>query len=115
MKESDLYVVFADPFYQYSEDKFDNSLKGYLKDVSAVLELYKASQFSIHPDESVLVNQRSWTRNVLKQDSSPYQLYADKLRIYVDNEVVYCLYISLTLTSNIQIVKGCCHGGAILP
>jgi len=81
--------VFADPFYEYSEDKFGNSLKGYLKDVSAVLELHKASQFIIHPDESVLVNQRSWTTNLLKQDSSPYKLYADKLRIYVDNEVVY--------------------------
>lgn len=81
------YDVSSDPFYQYSEDKFSNSLKGYLKDVSAVLELYRASQFIIHPDESILVKQRSWTRRLLKQDSSPYQLYADKLRIYVDNEV----------------------------
>jgi ent-kaurene synthase len=83
--------VFADPFYQYSEDKFANSLKGYLKDVSAVLELYKASQVIIHPDESILVKQSSWTKHFLEQDSSAYQLYADKLRIYIDNEVVYCL------------------------
>ncbi|CAJ2659138.1 unnamed protein product [Trifolium pratense] len=81
------YDVSSDPFYQYSEDKFANSLKGYLKDVSAVLELYRASQVIIHPDESVLVKQSSWTRNLLKHNSSPYQLYADKLRIYVDNEV----------------------------
>jgi len=86
--------VFEDPFYQYSEDKFANSLKGYLKDVSAVLELYKASQVIIHPDESILVKQSSWTRHFLEQDSSPYQLYVDKLRIYVDNEVVYCLNLS---------------------
>ncbi|GAU35840.1 hypothetical protein TSUD_56490, partial [Trifolium subterraneum] len=51
------YDVCSDPFYQYSEDKFGNSLKGYLKDVGAVLELYKASQVIIHPDESVLVKQ----------------------------------------------------------
>ncbi|GAU35841.1 hypothetical protein TSUD_56500 [Trifolium subterraneum] len=81
------YDVSSDPFYQYSEDKFGNSLKGYLKDVSAVLELYRASQVIIHPDESVLVKQSSWTRNLLKQDSSRYQLYADKLHIYVDDEV----------------------------
>jgi hypothetical protein len=91
--------VFADPFYQYSEDKFANSLKGYLKDIGAVLELYRASQVIIHPDESVLVKQSSWTRNLLKHDSSPYQLYADKLRIYVDNEVVYYLNFSLNLTT----------------
>ena len=83
--------MFADPFYKYSEDKFANSIKGYLKDVSAVLELYKASQVIIHPDESILVKQSSWTRCFLEQDSSSYQLYADKLRIYIDNEVVYCL------------------------
>ncbi|XP_045799668.1 ent-kaur-16-ene synthase, chloroplastic-like [Trifolium pratense] len=81
------YDVSSDPFYQYSEDKFENSLKGYLKDASAVLELYKASQVIIHPDESILVNQSSWTRNLLKPDSSSYQLYTDKLHIYVDNEV----------------------------
>ncbi|KAK2369179.1 ent-copalyl diphosphate synthase, chloroplastic [Trifolium repens] len=81
------YDVSSDPFYQYSEDKFANSLKGYLKDIGAVLELYRASQVIIHPDESVLVKQSSWTRNLLKHDSSPCQLYADKLRIYVDNEV----------------------------
>ncbi|XP_061346779.1 ent-kaurene synthase, chloroplastic-like [Gastrolobium bilobum] len=81
------YDVSSDPFYQYSEDKFANSLKGYLKDVGAVLELYRASQVIIHPDESVLAGQKTWTRHLLKQESSPYRLYADKLRSYVDHEV----------------------------
>ncbi|XP_058751576.1 terpene synthase 6, chloroplastic-like [Vicia villosa] len=81
------YEVSSDPFYRYSEEKFPHSLKGYLKDASAVLELYRASQVIIHPEESVLVKQSSWTRNLLKQDSSDYHLYADKLHIYVDNEV----------------------------
>jgi len=100
-KETDLYVVFVDPFYEYSEDKFANSLKGYLKDVSAVLELYRASQVVIHPDESILVKQSSWTKILLKQDSFN-QLYADKIRIYVDNEVVYYLNLSFNLTTCIQ-------------
>ncbi|RDY07071.1 hypothetical protein CR513_08858, partial [Mucuna pruriens] len=81
------YNVSSDPFYQYSEDKFADSLKGYLKDVGAVLELYKASQVIIHPNESILVRQSLWTKHLLKQESSSYQLYADKLRSYVDLEV----------------------------
>ncbi|XP_020237613.1 ent-kaur-16-ene synthase, chloroplastic isoform X2 [Cajanus cajan] len=81
------YDVSSDPFYQYSEDKFADSLKGYLKDAGAVIELYRASQAIIHPDESVLVRQGLWTKHLLKQESSPYQLYADKLRHYVDLEV----------------------------
>ncbi|CAJ1958205.1 unnamed protein product [Sphenostylis stenocarpa] len=81
------YDVSSDPFYQYSEDKFADSLKGYLKDVGAVIELYRASQAIIHPDESILVRQSLWTKQLLKQESSPYRLYADKLQSYVDLEV----------------------------
>ncbi|XP_047170318.1 ent-kaurene synthase TSP4, chloroplastic isoform X1 [Vigna umbellata] len=81
------YDVSSDPFYQYSEDKFADSLKGYLKDVGAVIELYRASQAIIHPDESILVRQSLWTKQLLKQESSPHRLYADKLRSYVDQEV----------------------------
>ncbi|XP_057458258.1 ent-kaurene synthase 5, chloroplastic-like isoform X1 [Lotus japonicus] len=81
------YDVSSDPFYQYSEDKFSNSLKGYLKDVGAILELYRASQVIIHPDESVLVKQSSWTRQLLKHYSSPHRVYADKLRSHVYHEV----------------------------
>ncbi|KAK7271352.1 hypothetical protein RJT34_27168 [Clitoria ternatea] len=81
------YDVSSDPFYQYSEDKFADSLKGYLKDVGAVLELYKASQVIIDRDESVLVRQGSWTRHFLKQESLPYRVYADKLCSRVDLEV----------------------------
>ncbi|XP_027932436.1 ent-kaur-16-ene synthase, chloroplastic-like [Vigna unguiculata] len=80
------YDVSSNPFYQYSEDKFAESLKGYLKDVGAVIELYKGSQAIIHPDESILVRQSLWTKQLLKQESSPYRLYADKLRCYVDQE-----------------------------
>lgn len=78
-------------------------MKGYLKDVGAVLELYKASQVIIHPDESILVRQNAWTRHLLKQESSPYRLYADKLGSYVDQEVVSysCLNLSQNLATYI--------------
>lgn len=83
----------VDPFHQYTEDKFSNSLKGYLKDIGAVLELYKASQIIIHPDESVLVRQNAWTRHILKEELSCYQSYVDKPCSYVEHEVV--CYINL--------------------
>jgi hypothetical protein len=44
-----------------------------------------------------LVKQSSWTRNLLKQDSPHFELYADKLRIYVDNEVFFKLRFPLYL------------------
>ncbi|XP_061360714.1 ent-kaurene synthase 5, chloroplastic-like [Gastrolobium bilobum] len=81
------YDVSSGPFYQYSEDKFANSLKGHLEDVGAVLELYKASEVIIHPDESVLARQNTWTKHLLKQESSLYRVFSDKLGSYVDHEV----------------------------
>ncbi|XP_028773298.1 ent-kaur-16-ene synthase, chloroplastic-like [Neltuma alba] len=81
------YDVSSDSFNQYSEDKFSNSLKGYLKDVGAVLELYKASQIMIHPGEEVLVKQNGWTRHLLKQELSPYQVHVERLFSHVEQEV----------------------------
>ncbi|QHN97033.1 ent-kaurene synthase-like 1 isoform X2 [Arachis hypogaea] len=103
------YDVSSDPFYQYSEDKFSDSLKGYLKDAGAILELYKASQVIIHPDESILVRQNAWTRHLLKQQSSHYQLYADKLRRFVDREANDALsfpyYANLERILNLRSMK----------
>ncbi|KAH1210989.1 Ent-kaur-16-ene synthase, chloroplastic [Glycine max] len=56
------YDVSSDPFYQYSEDKFAESLKGYLKDVSAVIELYSVKDvlnFPYHANLERLLNRRS--------------------------------------------------------
>ncbi|MED6146898.1 hypothetical protein PIB30_039054 [Stylosanthes scabra] len=81
------YDVSSGPLYKYSEDNFSDSLKGYLKDTGAILELYKASQVILHPDESILVRQNAWSKHLLKQKSTHYQLYADKLRSYAEQEV----------------------------
>ncbi|URE42554.1 Ent-kaurene synthase [Musa troglodytarum] len=62
------YDVSSDCFTQFSEvNYFYNSLQGYLKDVSTVLELYKASQIKISPNELVLDKLGSWSRDFLKQ------------------------------------------------
>ncbi|KAI4323266.1 hypothetical protein L6164_022886 [Bauhinia variegata] len=81
------YDVSSDPFDQYSEDKFSNSLKGFLNDVDTVLELYQASQIVIHPDEPILVRQNYWSRNFLEKAPSCDTVHVDKLRSYIDHEV----------------------------
>ncbi|KAK1577799.1 hypothetical protein Q3G72_024934 [Acer saccharum] len=54
------YDVSADPSTQLAEENqfFKSSLKGNLKDIGAVLELYKASQMMIYPEELVLEKQK---------------------------------------------------------
>uniref|UniRef100_A0A6N2LUG6 ent-kaurene synthase n=1 Tax=Salix viminalis TaxID=40686 RepID=A0A6N2LUG6_SALVM len=73
------YDVSPDTLDQFSEHHFSNSLGGYLKDLRAVLELYRAMQLS-YPDESLLEKQNPWTSCFLKQGLSNVSLCGDKLR-----------------------------------
>lgn len=41
-----------------------------MKDIGAALELLRASEFIIHPDESVMEKQNYWTSHFLKQELS---------------------------------------------
>ncbi|XP_054816541.1 ent-kaur-16-ene synthase, chloroplastic-like isoform X2 [Prosopis cineraria] len=61
------YDVSSDALDRFSEDKFCNTLQGYLKDVEAVLELHKASQIALHSNDSVLEELNSWTRHFLEE------------------------------------------------
>lgn len=47
-------------------------MEGYLKDVNAVLELYKASQVKIFAEEKVLDKLKSWTSHFLREELSTY-------------------------------------------
>ncbi|XP_040361761.1 ent-kaurene synthase, chloroplastic isoform X3 [Rosa chinensis] len=78
------YDVSADPLSQFSEDSFFNSLGGYLKDTGAALELFRASEVIIHPDESVLEKQHYWTSHFLKQELSNNLTQAHKLNNHID-------------------------------
>lgn len=63
----------AEYLAQYDEKStFDNSMEGYLKDVNAVLELYKASQVKIFAEEKVLDKLKSWTSHFLREELSTY-------------------------------------------
>ncbi|XP_074588496.1 ent-kaur-16-ene synthase, chloroplastic-like [Curcuma longa] len=63
------YNVSSDCLSQLGDDEhyFNNTLPGYLKDVNTVLELYKASQIKIFPNEQGLDKLASWSRVFLKE------------------------------------------------
>ncbi|GMY33123.1 ent-kaurene synthase, chloroplastic-like isoform X1 [Fagus crenata] len=81
------YDVSSDPFTRLSEDHFSCYLGGYVKDIGAVLELFRASEIIIHPDEFVLEKQNFWTSHFLKQELSNGSIHAGGLNKYVDQEV----------------------------
>ncbi|KAL6196844.1 hypothetical protein ACLB2K_032457 [Fragaria x ananassa] len=78
------YDVSADPLSRFSEDRFFSSLGGYLKDTGSALELFRASEVIIHPDESVLEKQHYWTSHFLKQELSNNLTQAHRLNNHID-------------------------------
>ncbi|KAI4323264.1 hypothetical protein L6164_022884 [Bauhinia variegata] len=82
------YNVSSDALSQYSEVKFSNSLQGYLKDLGAILELYKASEIVIYSDEddSALEELNFWTRHKLQKElpSSPKRAYMPSSHVYLE-------------------------------
>ncbi|KAE8124499.1 hypothetical protein FH972_019378 [Carpinus fangiana] len=74
------YDVSSDPFTRFSqEDHFSSTLGGYLNDTGAILELYRASEIIIHPDESILEKQNFLTRHFLRQELSNGSIHTDQL------------------------------------
>lgn len=74
-----------------SESSFRDSVQGQANDTEALLELYKASQIQITEDELVLVDIRSWSAKLLKE-----QLGSDKISRSVDAEEVRTRSIAVT-------------------
>ena len=68
-----------------------------MKDIEAALELYRASQIIVHPEESILEKQNHWTSHFLKQELSNGSIMEDKLYKYIGQEVVfYNMLLSLS-------------------
>ncbi|CAK9165639.1 unnamed protein product [Ilex paraguariensis] len=61
--------------------------RGHVKGISAVLELYRTSQFIIYPDESSLKKQNSWSSHFLKQKLSSGSIHSVGLDRYIRQEV----------------------------
>lgn len=83
-----LLLCGVDQLSQYAEeDHFFNSLGGYLKDISAVLELFRASEIIIHPDEYILEKQNLWTSQFLENEVSNGSVSKNRFSKYIIQEV----------------------------
>ncbi|PSR92592.1 Ent-kaur-16-ene synthase [Actinidia chinensis var. chinensis] len=82
------YDVSSDPLTQIDEGKHEFSIPaGHQKDINAALELYRASQIIIYPDESALDEQHSWSSHFLKEKLNNGIIHADILNKYASQEV----------------------------
>ncbi|WOL15861.1 hypothetical protein Cni_G24642 [Canna indica] len=76
------YNVSPDCLSQLSDaNYFNNTLEGYVKDVNAVSESYKASQVKILPNEECLDNLGSWSRMFLKQALTTNQRLGNRVAL----------------------------------
>ncbi|CAI0379000.1 unnamed protein product [Linum tenue] len=97
-----LLRVYGYDVSSVSEDCFFNSLEGYLKDKTAVLELHKASQI-IYREEPILEEISSWTMKFLKQEFCNGSIYVDqpgesistKLSFQVHDALSYPYHVDL--------------------
>ncbi|GLU05095.1 hypothetical protein SLE2022_222140 [Rubroshorea leprosula] len=80
------YNVSSELLTQSAEEHCFDAFGGYT-DIDAVLELFKASQMTINPDELVLLKQNSWTSNFLKQELTKASDHVDGLGRHIKPEV----------------------------
>lgn len=59
-----------------------------MMDIGAALELFKASEIIIHPDESVLEKQNNWMSHFLKQELSNILTQTRRLNKHIGLEVI---------------------------
>ena len=79
-----------DPLTQIAkEESYFNSLGGHLKGISDALELYRASELIISPDESALRKQNIQSSHFLQQTLSNGSVWSDRLSKYISEEVVF--------------------------
>nr|ARI45598.1 ent-kaurene synthase (ent-kaur-16-ene synthase) [Cocos nucifera] len=83
------FDISSDALTQFGDlNFFFNSIQGHLKDMKTVLELYKASQIKILPNERVLDKIGSWSSNFLREELSTNS--EDGLQV-LSQEVDYAL------------------------
>ncbi|OVA15215.1 Terpene synthase [Macleaya cordata] len=92
------YDISSDALAQFDEDHFFNTPGGYLKDLPNALELYRASQIMIFPDESILERQNSWSSRFLKLGLSKCSGHGDMLYESIIQEVDYALKVPFYAT-----------------
>ncbi|KAA8527206.1 hypothetical protein F0562_008565 [Nyssa sinensis] len=99
------YDVSSDSLSQFIKEEHDFDItRGHLKDIGAALELYRASQIIIYPDESALDKQNSWSNDFLQQKLHNGSIHVDRLNKYliqeVDDALKFPFHANLERTAN---------------
>ncbi|XAR56925.1 Ent-kaurene synthase [Bertholletia excelsa] len=82
------YDVSSGPLTQITEENLESSFPTvHLKDVGAALELHRASEIIIYPDELALEKQHSWSSDFLNRKLYNGIASADRLNEYASREV----------------------------
>ncbi|KAK6930393.1 Terpene synthase, metal-binding domain [Dillenia turbinata] len=91
------YDVSSDLLTRFVEkDQYLDSLKGqYKDDTTIVLELFKASQLVIYPNETALEEQNAWSRQFLQQKLSGRSIKDGNLSKQVINALTFPYHASL--------------------
>ncbi|XP_060970207.1 ent-kaurene synthase TSP4, chloroplastic isoform X1 [Cannabis sativa] len=87
------YDVSSDPLIRFSEDYIFNYLGNHTKDIDAILEIFRASEIIIHPNESILEKQNFCTSHFLEQELFSISTRGDKLNKNIGKVVSEALKI----------------------
>uniref|UniRef100_A0A1J3J1K3 ent-kaurene synthase n=2 Tax=Noccaea caerulescens TaxID=107243 RepID=A0A1J3J1K3_NOCCA len=103
--------VSYDPLKPFAEESgFSDTLEGYLKNTTSVLELFKASQS--YPHESALKEQCSWTKQYLEMELSNWPITSvqeEYLKKKVEDALSFPSYASLErLDHRRNLLSGSC-------
>ncbi|XXG69080.1 hypothetical protein AAC387_Pa06g2033 [Persea americana] len=86
------YSISSDALAQFAEEEvFFDSLGFHNKDLSTVLELYKASQIMTCSKEPVLEKLNSWSSHFLQRELSKDAMHVDGYQNHIKKEVDYAL------------------------
>eukprot|EP00268_Persea_americana_P066135 TRINITY_DN8940_c0_g1_i11.p1 TRINITY_DN8940_c0_g1~~TRINITY_DN8940_c0_g1_i11.p1 ORF type:complete len:512 (-),score=97.48 TRINITY_DN8940_c0_g1_i11:232-1767(-) len=86
------YSISSDALAQFAEEEvFFDSLGFHNKDLSTVLELYKASQIMTCSKEPVLEKLNSWSCHFLERELSKDAMHVDGYQNHIKKEVDYAL------------------------
>ncbi|KAJ6817447.1 putative ent-kaur-16-ene synthase, chloroplastic isoform X1 [Iris pallida] len=89
------YDVSSDGLALFDEaDHFNNSVQGYLRDMTSVVELYKASEIKILTNDQTLQKVNSWSSRNLKEELSS-GVHPDVISQEVDFVLKYPFYANL--------------------
>lgn len=82
-------MTCVDTLTQIAKEKYYlSSLGEDLNNTSDALELYRASQLILHPGESALGQQKSWSGEFLKQKLSYGSVHSHRYAQYIFQEVI---------------------------